>query len=700
MSWNVFSQPLLALDAVVIDTETTGLDARKARVIQIGAVRLSRGQMVRDDQFERLINPGTRIPESAVAVHGITDAMVSSAPPFRDVVGELKAYIRDAVLIGHSVRYDLEILRREFDQAGLVWPEWRALDVRTLAELVAPRLADHGLDHLCDWLSIENQRRHSAMGDAAATAELFIALVPLLRVKNIRTVAEAEKASRAQAERAAVASGGLILGVEDAGRDEVAPLARIDSFPYRHRVGELMSAPPVVVQEDCTLADATAILLEKRISSVLVRLRTGEMGIVTERDVLRAIHSLGDNALSSPIGPFASTPLECVADTDFVYRAIGRIERLGIRHLCVRGAGDEVAGVVTTRNLLRHRAATAIMLGDEIASAQSTAALAAAWSKAAMMTHCLMQDQVDAGVICAVISSEIRSITGRAALLAEERLISEGAGKPPVGYAVLVLGSAGRGESQLAADQDNAIVYATGREGGEEDRYFARLGEVMCEVLDGAGIPFCKGGVMAKNRAWRMNQADWCATIDDWVRRQTPQDLLNVDIFFDAVCVHGDNRLADAIWNHAYDRGHAAVDFVKQLTEVARRHGRPFNLLGNLRLDSSGRIDLKKFGLMPIFTCARVLSIRHDVRLHSTPERLEGIAQRGVGSLETIQSITEAQSILLASVLKQQLADIQTGVPLSTRVVPTLFDKRQRARMKHALTLVEEAIDLVSEGRI
>ena len=65
----------------------------------------------------------------------------------------------------------------------------------------------------------------------------------------------------------------------------------------------------------------------------------------------------------------------------------------------------------------------------------------------------------------------------------------------------------------------------------------------MNEILDAAGVPFCKGGVMAKNRAWRKSVADWHATIDDWVRRQRPADLLNVDIFFDAVPVHGECRL-------------------------------------------------------------------------------------------------------------------------------------------------------------
>jgi DNA polymerase-3 subunit epsilon/CBS domain-containing protein len=75
--------PLLALDAVAFDTETTGLDARVAHVVQIGALRLRKGVIVEAEQFERLVNPGRPIPPIATGVHGITDAMWRVRRPSR-----------------------------------------------------------------------------------------------------------------------------------------------------------------------------------------------------------------------------------------------------------------------------------------------------------------------------------------------------------------------------------------------------------------------------------------------------------------------------------------------------------------------------------------------------------------------------------------------------------------------------------------
>jgi DNA polymerase-3 subunit epsilon/CBS domain-containing protein len=176
--------------------------------------------------------------------------------------------------------------------------------------------------------------------------------------------------------------------------------------------------------------------------------------------------------------------------------------------------------------------------------------------------------------------------------------------------------------------------------------------------------------------------------------------LLNVDIFFDAVPVHGEAVLADTVWGHAYDRANKAIDFQNLLIETARQRDTPFTMFGRFRVDEKGRIDLKKYGLMPIFTAARVLSIRHNVRARSSAERLKGVAAKGIASSGIAESIIDAQRTLLASVLAQQLVDTEAGVPLSTRIVPARLDKPHKARLKAALKAVDAALELVSEGRV
>ena len=113
--------PLIALDAFVIDTETTGLDPGRARIVEIGAVPLKAGKLDEKDALRRLVNPGIPIPETATRIHSIDDAAVAAAPGFTAVWPEFTAAMSDAILIGHTLGFDLAVLKRECERAGLPW---------------------------------------------------------------------------------------------------------------------------------------------------------------------------------------------------------------------------------------------------------------------------------------------------------------------------------------------------------------------------------------------------------------------------------------------------------------------------------------------------------------------------------------------------------------------------------------------------
>jgi DNA polymerase-3 subunit epsilon/CBS domain-containing protein len=316
------------------------------------------------------------------------------------------------------------------------------------------------------------------------------------------------------------------------------------------------------------------------------------------------------------------------------------------------------------------------------------------------MARTLLSDGLDPRTLAAVISAEICAITRRAAELGERRLLDEGRGPPPVPYAVLVLGSAARGESLLAADQDNAIVFEAGEPGGPADLWFEALGSHIAHVLDEAGVPFCKGGVMARNAAWRHSVDGWRTLIGGWVRRQRPEDLLNVDIFFDGRAVHGEARLGEAILDHAFASAAKAADFQKQVSELARRWRSPVTMFGGLRTDDAGRIDLKIGALFPIVSVARALAIRHSIRARATPERYSAALERGIGSASDAEALMEAHRVILGRILEQQLADGETGTPLSNRVDVKRLTSPLRAELKQAVGRVGLAVDLVSEGRL
>ena len=242
--------PLLSLDAVVVDTETTGLDPRKARVIELAGVRLVGGRLADADSFRQLLRPGDEpIPATASRIHGIDDAVVASAPRFAEVWPRFQAFIGPSVVIGHTIGFDLAVMRRECGLAGLAWSRPRTLDIRLLAEIAAPELAGYALEKLADWLGIEVVGRHSALGDAVMTAKVFLALVPKLREHDIRTVVEAERACLAlSAMLDDQVRMGWVEAVEPPGRiDTEQTLKRFDVFAYRHRTRDIMRTPAIFV---------------------------------------------------------------------------------------------------------------------------------------------------------------------------------------------------------------------------------------------------------------------------------------------------------------------------------------------------------------------------------------------------------------------------------------------------------------------
>jgi DNA polymerase-3 subunit epsilon/CBS domain-containing protein len=275
--------------------------------------------------------------------------------------------------------------------------------------------------------------------------------------------------------------------------------------------------------------------------------------------------------------------------------------------------------------------------------------------------------------------------------LAEAELVDGGHGPAPVDYAMLVLGSGGRGESLLAMDQDNAIVYRAGEPGGQQDQWLERLGVRVADILSSAGLAYCKGGVMARNSEWRMSVEGWRAAIEGWLRRSRPEDLMSTDIFFDAVPVHGTLALGDALRAEALEAAGRSRGFLKLMAVNAAAVDVPLGWLGRFKL-ADRRMDLKRGGLMPIFSAARVLALQHGVTARATPERLKAVRGKGDANTALVDRLIDAHRILLGAILEQQLQDLEAGIKLSNRVAPHELSAAERDRLRWAL----EQVNLVA----
>ena len=170
----------MAARQVILDTETTGLNARLGdRIIEIGCIELL-SRSVTQRNFHQYVNPEREIEEGAAKVHGLTAEFLSDKPRFADVAKEFLDYVRGAELIIHNAAFDVEFLDLELERAGLgKLSEHVAGVVDTLA--MARELHPgkrNGLDALCERYAVDNSHRtlHGALLDARLLAEVYLCM--------------------------------------------------------------------------------------------------------------------------------------------------------------------------------------------------------------------------------------------------------------------------------------------------------------------------------------------------------------------------------------------------------------------------------------------------------------------------------------------------------------------------------------------
>jgi DNA polymerase III subunit epsilon len=191
--------PLAALPALAVDTETTGLDPLQDRVISIGGVRMHGARLYRSATINLLVNPARPIPNRTIAVHGISNGMVAGAPAFAAIADEFAAATDRLVVIGHHVGFDVRMLQMEMRACGRDWRPAHSLDIMLLYAGLFPNAGSFLLDDIAAALEVQVIGRHSALGDALTTAEIYVRLIPLLAGCGIDTLGDAA-ALQAQAE--------------------------------------------------------------------------------------------------------------------------------------------------------------------------------------------------------------------------------------------------------------------------------------------------------------------------------------------------------------------------------------------------------------------------------------------------------------------------------------------------------------------
>ncbi|MEN8779597.1 MAG: exonuclease domain-containing protein [Desulfobacterales bacterium] len=204
--FDLFNQPgqipeldnrkLTELTYTVFDTETTGLDPNGGdEIISIGAVRVVNNRLLHTEFFDQLVDPQREISPQSIDIHGIQPQMLKNQPTIDRVLPLFHQFADETILVAHNAAFDMRMLQLKETAAGITFAN-PVLDTLLLSAVVHPGHKNHDMEQIAERLGVSIVGRHTALGDAIATGEIFLKLIPLLESQGITTLKQARSASR------------------------------------------------------------------------------------------------------------------------------------------------------------------------------------------------------------------------------------------------------------------------------------------------------------------------------------------------------------------------------------------------------------------------------------------------------------------------------------------------------------------------
>lgn len=187
---------LVDLHYTVFDTETTGLEPSAGdEIISLGAVRIVNARLLKNEVFERLVDPKRPVGRAASRIHGIEARLLAGQPSIGEVLPQFRHFCDDTVLVAHNAAFDMRFLELKEAATGIRFTQ-PVLDTLLLSVIVHPTQEGHNLEAVAERLGVSVIGRHTALGDALVTGEIFLRLLPLLAEHGIVTLGQALDASR------------------------------------------------------------------------------------------------------------------------------------------------------------------------------------------------------------------------------------------------------------------------------------------------------------------------------------------------------------------------------------------------------------------------------------------------------------------------------------------------------------------------
>jgi PAS domain S-box-containing protein len=486
---------------------------------------------------------------------------------------------------------------------------------------------------------------------------------------------------------------GLLEDVTDRRKQQVQAEATIEklqtSLLFLHESLDTLGRDVMICSMQTPIEQLSRLMTERKITAALVASENNTViGIVTDHDLRARV--LAENLdLQTPVHTIMSSPITKISEHALIYEALMRMEEKGVRHLAVEDQNGQIVSVIDSKSLIQFQRYGPIVLTREVARAGTVNQVAKQTKRMPVLAKTLLDSSARPRHVTNMVSSICDAATERLVDLAIQEL-----GPPPTHFAFIAMGSQGRKEQTLLTDQDNGILYAlTPQDDAQQvQEYFLQLGQRVCDGLNHAGYPYCRGQVMANNPRWCRSLPDWQSDFETWVQKSEPQEIIYLSTFFDFRIVVGDTALTNALRHTIHTVLAEQPGIFYHFAQNALLYKPPLRLLGSLYIgtgdtENAGEINLKD-AMMPIVGFARLYALRHQISQTHTLERLEALAERSHILSTSRDEIISAYDFLMQIRLQSQLKALQEGQPLRNTIHPSQLGSMQQESLKQAFSQI------------
>ncbi|MCP1673787.1 signal-transduction protein with cAMP-binding, CBS, and nucleotidyltransferase domain [Natronocella acetinitrilica] len=471
--------------------------------------------------------------------------------------------------------------------------------------------------------------------------------------------------------------------------------------------GRLARRAPVTCGVTTPLHELLPRLAEAVVCHAVVLDRERQIrGLIGPVELLSRLR--GPDAPALTAGEIMDQGVRAVPAGEPLYRLFGTL-RQG-RPLAVVDDDGGLVGLLSAEQFMDAALPSSLGSGPNFPQADTTEALDALKRSQVAIAADLLAEKVPATDIQRLLSALNDDLYRRVLSRVIAGLDADGWGRPPVAFAVIVMGSGGRRESLLAPDQDNGLVIDDypDEQHAAVDSYFAELGHRLAVRLDRVGIPLCTGHVMASNPLWRKARSQWLAQIRGWMRHRSNQGLLNACILLDMRAVAGELSLADAVREAMVDAVARSPGFLRALTlnESTKEVG--LGWFDRLIPEGgegphAGELNIKRNGIMPIVEAIRLYALSRGLTETGTLERLGRLGEAGLLDRHDLDALSHAYGYMCFLLLRQQAADMRAGRPPGRHVPPDSLTRRENDTLVRSMKASQALLrrlhaDLVGSG--